>query len=218
MQHAWTARRRRAAFCGHAGATGLADAALANGAILLHALCCASAKTGAQLRCMMCLTIVKCTTQTARLVTCHAPPYTICAICVSSSTPRAPSTRTPRQHLPLCAEFVRYKLVLKGLGLEAPRSASVSGGPHGSRRCGAYLGVPAARRDCSGVGATSGGAERRGASLRRAVGVCALAPAARALLRCLSGRLRLAGAAWARLTRGSMRPGQALQGGCHPCF
>ncbi len=56
----------------------------------------------------------------------------------------------------------------------------------------------------------SDGAERRGASLRRAVGVCALAPAARALQRWLSRRLRLAWAGWARLARGSWRP---LRGG-----
>ena len=77
------------------------------------------------------------------------------------------------------------------------------------------LRVPAARRGCFGVGAASDGPPgvgRRGASgLRRAVGVCALAPAACALLRRLSGRLRRAGAGWARLARGSMRPGKALR-------
>ena len=65
-------------------------------------------------------------------------------------------------------------------------------------RCGARLGVPAARRSCSGVGAASNGAGRRAASLRRAVGVCALAAATRALLRRLSG----ACAGWGRAGRG----------------
>ena len=48
-------------------------------------------------------------------------------------------------------------------------------------------------------------------TLRRAVGVCALPPATRALLRRLSGRSRWVGAGWARLARGSMRPGKALR-------
>ena len=92
------------------------------------------------------------------------------------------------------------------------RSASVSGGPRARERCGARLGVSTARRGCYGVGAASNGAGRRGASLRRAVGVCALAPAACALLRRLSGRLRRAGAGWARLARGSIRSGKPLRG------
>ena len=41
--------------------------------------------------------------------------------------------------------------------------------------------------------------------------MCALAPAARALLRRLSGGLRRAGAGWARLERGSMRSGKPLR-------
>ncbi len=43
--------------------------------------------------------------------------------------------------------------------------------------------------------------------------MCALAPATRALQRCLSGRLRLAGAGWARLARSSWWPGKPLQTG-----
>ena len=39
-------------------------------------------------------------------------------------------------------------------------------------RCGACLGVPAARRGSFGVGAASDGAGRRAARLQRAVGVC----------------------------------------------
>ena len=65
---------------------------------------------------------------------------------------------------------------------------------------------------------------RRGAegckppATRRAVGVCAKAPAARALLRRLSGRLRRVGVGWAGLARGSWRPGKALRGAaCHWC-
>ena len=63
-----------------------------------------------------------------------------------------------------------------------------------------------------GGAAVSGSARRRrrGAGQQRhfwrAVGVCALAPATRALLRCLAGRLCLAGTAWARPARGSWRP------------
>jgi hypothetical protein len=49
------------------------------------------------------------------------------------------------------------------------------------------------------VGAASDGAGRGRRSFRLAVGVCAMAPAARALQ-------RLAGAGWARLARGSWRP------------
>ena len=70
-----------------------------------------------------------------------------------------------------------------------------------SSRCGARLGVAAARRGGFGVGAASDGARRGVQTLRRAVGVCALAAAARALLRRLSGRLRRVGAGSARLAR-----------------
>jgi len=56
------------------------------------------------------------------------------------------------------------------------------------------------------VGAASHGAGgQRGASLWRAVGVCALAPAARTLLRWLSGRLRRVGAGWALVRGGPWR-------------
>ena len=63
-------------------------------------------------------------------------------------------------------------------------------------RCGARLGVPAARGGSFGLGAASDGAGRGRRTLRRAVGWSALALAARALLRLDSGRLRLAGAGW----------------------
>jgi hypothetical protein len=55
------------------------------------------------------------------------------------------------------------------------------------------------------------------AHFRRAVGVCALAPAARALLRWLSGRLRRVGAGWVRLPRALGALGSlcaTLQRGC----
>jgi hypothetical protein len=80
-------------------------------------------------------------------------------------------------------------------------------------RCGACLGVPVPLRGCSGVGAASDGAGRRAPRLRGAVGVCAVAPAARALLRLVSGRLRRLGTGWARLARGSLRLGKALRSG-----
>jgi hypothetical protein len=63
------------------------------------------------------------------------------------------------------------------------------------QRCGARLGVPAARRGSFGLGAALDGAGRGRRTPRRAVGWCALALAARALLRWLSGRLRLTGRA-----------------------
>ena len=66
---------------------------------------------------------------------------------------------------------------------------------------------------CFGLGAASDGAGRGRRTLRRAVGVRAQAPAARALLRRLSGRLRQAGAGWARLARGSIRSGKSLRSG-----
>ncbi len=47
-------------------------------------------------------------------------------------------------------------------------------------RCGACLGVPAARRGSFGLGAASDGARRGRRTLRRSVGLCALAPGARA--------------------------------------
>ena len=83
-------------------------------------------------------------------------------------------------------------------------------------RCGARLGVPAARGGSVGVGAASDGAGRGRRTLRRAVGWSALAPAARALLRLVSGRLRLTGrldACCAGLMRpcaGLVRPGSEL--------
>jgi hypothetical protein len=98
------------------------------------------------------------------------------------------------------------------------RSASVSGGPRGSckvrRASGCACG--AARRFCGrrGIGRTARGGWR-GCTLRRAVGVCALAPAARALLRWLSGRLRPVEAGWTRLPRGSSVLCEALRRRCH---
>jgi hypothetical protein len=79
-------------------------------------------------------------------------------------------------------------------------------------RCGACLGVLAARRGSNGLGAAGRGVWRARRTLRRAVGVCAQVPAARALLRLVVGRSRRAGAGWARLTRGSIRPWKALRG------
>ena len=73
--------------------------------------------------------------------------------------------------------------------------------------------VPAARRGCFGLGTASDGGGRGRRTLRRAVGVCALAPAACAQLRWLSGCLRRVGAGFAQLARGSMRSGKALRGG-----
>jgi hypothetical protein len=63
-------------------------------------------------------------------------------------------------------------------------------------RCGACLVVPAARRGSSGLGAASDGSGRGRRTLRRAVGWCARAPAARALLRWVFGRSRLTCAGW----------------------
>ncbi len=63
-------------------------------------------------------------------------------------------------------------------------------------RCGARLGVPAARHGSFGLGAVLDGTGRGRRTLRRAVGWSALASAARALLRLVSGLSRLTGAGW----------------------
>jgi hypothetical protein len=112
-----------------------------------------------------------------------------------------------------CAGLVRPGSELPYPGRLTPRRFLVVRAAR--ERCGARLGVPAARRGSFGLGAASDGARRGRRTLRRAVGVCALAPATRALQRFLSGRLRLAGAGWARLARGSMRPLQAWWRGSH---
>ena len=98
-------------------------------------------------------------------------------------------------------------------GRRAPRrrQSVCCGGPRGSckvrRASGRACGAARRFRDRRGV-------SRRGAwqaHFRRAVGVCALAAAARALPRRHSERLRRAGSGGARLARGSMRPGKPLR-------
>ena len=76
----------------------------------------------------------------------------------------------------------------------APRSAA-------RERCDACLGVTAARRGGFGHGAARplGVGRGRRTALPRAVGLCALAPTARALLRWLSEALRRVLAGWVPL-------------------
>ena len=86
-------------------------------------------------------------------------------------------------------------------------------------RCGARLGVPAARRGSFGLGVAVRGARRGRCTLRRAVGWFALAPAACALLCWVAGRSRQVGGGQARLRQGLMRPGmplRAVRRGCQP--